>query len=166
MPAAAQVGARVWMVNEYAHLAVDQPIYINRALRQTGLLATRAGPFGEQLDTYGPALAVCDHQLAHVYVNETPILEKTREVLAALPGVDRVCGAEARAELGLDHPRAGDLVAMAKPNTWFAYPFWLDDSQAPDYARTVDIHRKPGYDPCELFFDPKFRWPKGRVAPG
>ncbi|MCI0682337.1 MAG: alkaline phosphatase family protein [Gemmataceae bacterium] len=162
LDAAAQVGARVWVVNECAHVQVDQPILINRALRHAGLLTARRGPFGEQLDTYGPALAVCDHQLAHVYVNHEQALPRAREVVEALPGVERVYAGAGRAEIALEHPRAGDLVALAKPNAWFAYPFWLDDAAAPDYARTVDIHRKPGYDPCELFFDPKLLWPKGR----
>ena len=70
---------------------------------------------------------------------------------------------EQRREIGLDHPRSGELVALAEPDAWFAYPYWLDDRMAPDFARTVDIHRKPGYDPCELFFDPKLLWPKGRA---
>jgi hypothetical protein len=77
--------------------------------------------------------------------------------------VARVLAAEEREEIHLRHERSGDLVALSEPNAWFAYPFWLDDAQAPDYARTVDIHRKPGYDPCELFFDPHLRWPKGRA---
>jgi hypothetical protein len=68
-----------------------------------------------------------------------------------------------RREWGLDHSRSGEIIALAKKNAWFAYPFWLDDRLAPDYARTVDIHRKPGYDPCELFLDPKLLWPTGRV---
>ena len=68
---------------------------------------------------------------------------------------------EARHEIGLDHPRSGEIVALSEPDAWFAYPFWLDDGQAPDYARTVDIHRKPGYDPCELFFDPKIALAEG-----
>lgn len=163
LDAAAAIGARVWVVNECAHVQVDQPVLINRALRQTGLLTARPGPFGEQLDTYGPAFAVCDHQLAHVYLNDDAVLSHAREIVEALPGVDRVYVGPGRADMGLDHPRAGELVALAKPNAWFAYPFWLDDAMAPDYARTVDIHRKPGYDPCELFFDPKLRWPKGRL---
>ena len=71
-------------------------------------------------------------------------------------------GAE-RDEVGLSHDRAGEVVLLSEPDAWFAYPFWLDDRLAPDYARTVDIHRKPGYDPCELFLDPKRLWPKGRL---
>jgi hypothetical protein len=84
-------------------------------------------------------------------------------LLLSLPGVARVLEGEERALVGLDHGRAGELVALAEPNSWFAYPFWLEDKRAPDYARTVDIHRKPGYDPCELFLDPKLLWPKGRL---
>jgi hypothetical protein len=86
-----------------------------------------------------------------------------RAVIAAQPGVGRVLAGEEIAAVGLDHPRSGELVALAEPDAWFAYPFWLDDRLAPDYARTVDIHRKPGYDPCELFFDPALWWPKGRA---
>ena len=90
-----------------------------------------------------------------------------RELLAALAGRGRsVSAATERAEIGLDHARAGDLVVLSKPNAWFAYPFWLDDRLAPDYARTVDIHRKPGYDPCELFFDPSCGGPRAGRSDG
>jgi hypothetical protein len=85
------------------------------------------------------------------------------DLVAQVPGVARVLVGEARAELSLDHPRSGELVLLAQPDSWFAYPFWLDDKHAPDYAPTVDIHRKPGFDPCELFFDPQLWWPKGRL---
>ena len=165
LEAAEQAGARVWVVNEYTHLQVDQPILLNRVLREAGLLYARPGPFGEQLEPYASrAFAVCDHQIAHVYVNNPDSLERTAELVRGVPGVDRVYVGEQRAELGLNHPRAGQIVALSKPNAWFAYPFWLDDRHAPDYARTVDIHRKPGYDPCELFFDPRLRFPKFRFA--
>ena len=87
-----------------------------------------------------------------------------RDVLAGLKGVARVLDGEERGEVQLRHERSGELVALAEPDAWFAYPFWLDDRRAPDYARTVDIHRKPGYDPCELFFDPKLWAPKARAA--
>jgi predicted AlkP superfamily pyrophosphatase or phosphodiesterase len=164
LDAAKQVGAAVWIVNEYTHVEVDLPIYLNRILRQAGLLSARDGPFGEQLETYASgAFAVCDHQVAHVYVNAATPIEKVRDVLAATAGVDRIYAGPERGSIGLDHARAGDLVVLAKPNAWFAYPFWLDDRRAPDYARTVDIHRKPGYDPCELFFDPQLLWGKGRA---
>jgi predicted AlkP superfamily pyrophosphatase or phosphodiesterase len=165
LDAARQAGARVWVVSEYGHVQVARAVQPNRALRQAGLLTARPGPFGESLDTFASrAFAVCDHQLAHIYVNDPADLPRVREVIAALPGVARVLAGEERAEFALRHPRAGDLGALAQPDAWFAYPFWLDDGQAPDYARTVDIHRKPGYDPCELFFDPRLWWPRGRAA--
>src|SRR5262249_17005344 len=138
--------------------------HLNRALRQAGLLAARDGPFGETLDTFAStAFAVCDHQVAHVYVAEPAAQARTKDVLQAVPGVARVLAGDERAELDLWHDRAGELVVLSEPDAWFAYPYWLDDARAPDFARTVDIHRKPGYDPCELFFDPQLLWAKGRV---
>jgi predicted AlkP superfamily pyrophosphatase or phosphodiesterase len=158
-------GARVWVVSEYGHVSVRRAVLPNRALNDEELLTVRPGPFGDQLDTFeSRAFAVCDHQLAHVYVRDEEDVPIVREILSALPGVARVLAGEERAEFGLCHERSGELVALSDPDAWFAYPFWPDDDRAPDYARTVDIHRKPGYDPCELFFDPKLWWPKGRVA--
>jgi hypothetical protein len=125
----------------------------------------RPGPFGEVPDLFSSrAFAVVDHQLAHVYVPDVNDLPKVRDLLAAEPGVARVVEGQERSELQLSHERSGELILLSEPDAWFAYPFWLDDRHAPDYARTVDIHRKPGYDPCELFFDPKLLWPKGRAA--
>ena len=165
LDAARATGAEVWVVNEYTHVPVAQAVLPNRALRQAKLLNARYGPFGEMLDTYGSrAFAVCDHQLAHIYVNDLADLSRVRDVVGALPGVARVVAGEARAEFGLHHPRSGDLVALARPDAWFAYPYWLDDRLAPDFARTVNIHAKPGYDPCELFFDPQLWFPKLRAA--
>jgi len=164
LDAAKRAGARTWVVSEYGHCDVTRPVYLNRALRRAGLLSARPGPFGEVLDTFGSrALAVCDHQVAHVYVRRPEDIPRAAGVLAEEPGVGRVLAGEARAEVGLDHPRSGELVALSDRDAWFAYPFWLDDREAPDYARTVDIHRKPGYDPCELFLDPELSWPKGRL---
>jgi predicted AlkP superfamily pyrophosphatase or phosphodiesterase len=162
--AARTVGARLWVVSEYGHVDVTRPVYLNRLLREAGLLSVRLGPFGESLDTFGSrAFAVCDHQLAHVYAARPDDRALARERLTATRGVARVLEGEERSEVGLDHPRAGDLIALSEEGAWFAYPYWLDDRLAPDFARTVDIHRKPGYDPCELFFDPKRFWPKGRA---
>jgi predicted AlkP superfamily pyrophosphatase or phosphodiesterase len=165
LTAAQEVGARVWLVSEYSHVPVRRAVLPNQALREAGLLAVRPGPFGETLETFeSRAFAVCDHQLAHVYVRDPADIARVRDVVAELPGMARVLTGAERAEVGLDHPRSGELVALSEPDAWFAYPFWLGDCQAPDYARTVDIHRKPGYDPCELFFDPKLWWPGGRAA--
>jgi predicted AlkP superfamily pyrophosphatase or phosphodiesterase len=165
LDAARAVGARVWVVSEYGHVQVSRPVLPNRALRQAGLLAVRPGPFGETLDTFGSrAFAVCDHQLAHVYVRQRQDLDRVRELLIQEPGVALIFAGEHRREIGLKHSRAGDLVALAKPEAWFAYPYWLDDKLAPDFARTVDIHRKPGYDPVELFLDPALKWPKLKIG--
>jgi len=158
------VGARVWVVSEYGHVQVSQAVFPNRALRQAGLLTVRPGPFGENLDTFtSRAFAVCDHQLAHIYIANDADRPRVRDLLLELKGVARVLDGEERNTIHLNHERSGELIALADPDAWFAYPFWLDDRQAPDYARTVDIHRKPGFDPCELFFDPRLRWPKGRT---
>ncbi|CAN5898144.1 alkaline phosphatase family protein [soil metagenome] len=162
---AREVGARVWVVSEYGHCDVSRCVLPNRALRESGLLAVRPGPFGDQLETYqSRAFAVCDHQLAHVYVRRAEDLDRVRERLAEMPGVARALVGEERGEIGLNHPRAGEIVLLSKADAWFAYPFWIDDRDAPDYARTVDIHRKPGYDPCELFFDPRLKAPKLHFA--
>ena len=161
---AARLGARVWVVSEYGHCDVSRPVLLNRVLREAGLLDVRPGPFGEILDPFtSRAFAVCDHQVAHVHVADPADQARVRELLAAQPGVGRVLAGEERREVGLDHPRSGELVVLSEPNAWFAYPFWLDDLNAPDYARTVDIHRKPGYDPCELFFDPALLFPQVRA---
>ena len=162
---AKKIGARVWVVSEYGHCDVDTPVYLNRLLRTAGLLEVRHGPFGEQLDNYeSRAFAVVDHQLAHVYVNDAADLPRVKELLHGLPGVAEVLTGEERSKHGLDHGRAGEIVVLAQPRAWFAYPFWLDDALAPDYARAVAIHNKPGFDPCELFFDPKFSAPKLHAA--
>jgi len=165
LDAARAVGATVWVVSEYGHCDVDQPVYLNRALREAGLLEVRSGPFGEQLETFqSRAFAVCDHQLAHVYVANPADVPRVRDLLAGLPGVARCLAGEERAEISLNHPRSGEIVLLSKPKAWFAYPFWLDDGHAPDYARTVAIHHKPGYDPCELIIDPAIRFPVARVV--
>jgi predicted AlkP superfamily pyrophosphatase or phosphodiesterase len=164
LDAAQSLGARVWVVSEYGHCDVKRVVEPNRVLRRAGLLSARPGPFGEVFDTFeSRAFAVCDHQLAHVYVREADNVPLVRDLLTGLPGVGRVLIGEERAEVGLLHERTGELVILSEPDAWFAYPFWLDDRAAPDYARTVDIHRKPGYDPCELFVDPRLWWPTGRV---
>jgi predicted AlkP superfamily pyrophosphatase or phosphodiesterase len=164
LDAARQTGTRAWVVSEYAHVDVTRPVLPNQTLRRADLLAVRPGPFGEQLETISSrAFAVCDHQLAHVYVADPADVPRVRDLLAPTPGVARVLVGEERSEIHLDHERSGELVLLAQRDAWFAYPFWLEDRIAPDYARTVDIHRKPGFDPCELFIDPRLRWPRARV---
>jgi len=161
LDAAKEIGAKVWVVSEYGHCDVTRPVYPNRVLRTAGLLEVRRGPFGEQLDLYGSrAFAVVDHQLAHVYVRDPEDVSRVRDLLAPVPGVAKVLAGEDRESIHLDHERSGEIILLAEPDAWFAYPFWLDDNLAPDYARAVAIHHKPGFDPCELFFDPKLNFPK------
>lgn len=153
-------GARVIVLSEYGLTDVSRPVHLNRLLRQRGLITVREELGRDQLDPgSSAAFAVADHQVAHVYVNDQRRLTEVRELVASLPGVDAVLGAEEKAASRLGHPRAGDLVATARPDAWFTYYYWLDDDRAPDYARTVDIHRKPGYDPVELFVDPHLMAP-------
>lgn len=164
--AADQLGLETMVVSEYAITAVNQPVHINRALREANFLTARREPLGwETLDAGASrAFAVADHQVAHVYVRDAADIPQVRTVLQDTPGVERVLDRSEQAEFGLDHPRSGELVAVAAPNAWFTYYFWLNDALAPDYARTVDIHRKPGYDPCELLLDPQLRLPRLKVA--
>jgi predicted AlkP superfamily pyrophosphatase or phosphodiesterase len=164
--AAGQLGAEVVVLSEYAITEVRQPVHINRVLREHGLLAIRREPLGwETLDAGASrAFAVADHQVAHVYVQRTEDLPEVSRLLQQTDGIERVLDRTGQAEFGLDHPGSGELVAVAAPGAWFTYYFWLEDCLAPDYARTVDIHRKPGYDPVELFVDPQLKLPKLRVA--
>jgi predicted AlkP superfamily pyrophosphatase or phosphodiesterase len=148
-------GARIIVLSEYGITPVTRPIHINRALREAGLVAFREELGREQLDPGGSAaFAVADHQIAHIYVADPARIGEIRALIERLPGVERVLDADGKVELGLDHPRSGELVALAAADSWFTYYFWQEDRRAPDYARTVDIHRKPGYDPVELFLDP------------
>jgi predicted AlkP superfamily pyrophosphatase or phosphodiesterase len=158
-------GRSVIVLSEYGITPVERPIHINRALRDSGLLAVREEDGGELLDpTASRAFAVADHQIAHVYVCDPGLVLEVRSLLEGLPGVEHVYqDADLRA-LGLNHPRSGELVAMADARSWFTYYYWNDDKRAPDFARTVEIHRKPGYDPVELFLDPAISAPKLAIA--
>ncbi len=154
-------GRRVLVVSEYGINAVNGAVHLNRALRQAGWLRVREEMGREQLDAgASDAFAVVDHQLAHVYVRRPELVSEVRAVLAALDGVEAVWGADEKRDHGLDHPRSGELIALSRADKWFSYYYWLEPSRAPDYARTVDIHRKPGYDPVELFLDPELVAPK------
>jgi predicted AlkP superfamily pyrophosphatase or phosphodiesterase len=157
--------ARILILSEYGIMPVSRPVHLNRVLRERGLLAIRDEMGHDMLDAgESAAFAVADHQVAHVYVNDRSRLNEVRSLLEATPGVERVLDEAGKRTEHLDHPRAGELVAIAAPDAWFTYYYWLDDDRAPDFARTVDIHRKPGYDPAELFLDPKIPMPKAKVA--
>lgn len=156
---------RIMILSEYGITNVARPVHINRELRKRGLLAVREELGREMLDAGASrAFAVADHQVAHVYVNDLSRMREVRSVLEATPGIAQVLDAEGKRAMGLAHERSGDFVVIAEPAAWFTYYYWLDDAVAPDYARTVDIHRKPGYDPAELFLDPHIRWPALKIG--
>jgi predicted AlkP superfamily pyrophosphatase or phosphodiesterase len=156
-------GTRVVVLSEYGIVDVAGPVHINRVLREAGLIRVREELGLELLEPgLSDAFAVCDHQVAHVYVRDPHRIEEVRRLLEKTPGIERVY--DDKGDIGLDNPRSGELVAIAESNRWFSYYYWLDDERAPDFARTVDIHRKPGYDPVELFLDPKLSLPMVRVA--
>jgi predicted AlkP superfamily pyrophosphatase or phosphodiesterase len=152
---ARQHGMDVAVVSDYAFEPVCQPVFPNRALRQAGLLHVQAAENGELLEPgASAAFAVCDQQTAHVYVNQSSAVAGVQQLLAELDGIQCVLDRQQLHELGLDHPRCGQLLAIAEPGCWLAYPYWLDPSQAPDFAHCVAIHAKPGWDPSELFWRP------------
>jgi len=153
-------GTTVFVVSEYGITPVSDAVHINRALRVAGLIKVRDENGHEQLDAgASDAFAVADHQIAHVYVNNLDRMAEIQSLLEALDGVEHVLDTEGKSAWGLDHERSGDLVAISTADRWFSYYYWLDDACAPDYSRTVDIHRKPGFDPVELFIDPTIKLP-------
>ena len=154
-------GVQVVVLSEYGIDRVSKPVHLNRLFRERGFLAVREEEGLEHLNLgMSRAFAVADHQLAHVYVNDPPRLDEVRTLLEATDGVAKVWSEEGKRAHGLDHPRSGELVVLAEPDAWFTYYYWLDDKKAPDFARTVEIHKKPGYDPAELFMDPTLKRPK------
>ncbi|WP_433790067.1 alkaline phosphatase family protein [Actinoplanes sp. CA-252034] len=148
LDAAKARGATIVALSEYGITPVRRPVDVNRLLREHGLLRVYTQAGMEYLDPWtSRAFAVADHQVAHVYVRDPADVPKVAALLGDLDGVAEVHD-------GLGHERSGELVLVADPDAWFTYYYWLDDDRAPDFARLVDIHRKPGYDPAELFFDP------------
>ncbi len=149
-------GAKVILLSEYGINGVNRPVHINRLLREAGLISVREEQGLELLDAGTcQAFATADHQIAHVYVADEATKARVKALLEKTPGIAEVLDGEGKKYHHLDHERAGDLVAVAEPDAWFTYYYWLDDAKAPDFARLVDIHRKPGYDPVELFMDPR-----------
>jgi predicted AlkP superfamily pyrophosphatase or phosphodiesterase len=152
-------------LSEYGITPVSNPIHINRALREAGYVQIREELGRELLDAGASrAFAVADHQIAHIYVADPALIPAIKALVEALPGVERVLDANGKRQCGLDHARAGELVAISRADSWFTYYYFLEEDRAPDFARTVDIHRKPGYDPVELFIDPKLPLAKARIA--
>lgn len=151
-------GANVILLSEYGIVPVSKPIHINLILRKAGLLGIRVERGLELLDAGASrAFAVSDHQIAHVYTVDEDVKRQVMELLAKENDIELLLEGDARAEYHIDHERAGDIVAVSKPDSWFTYYFWNDDQVAPDYARVVDIHKKPGYDPVEMFMSSKLR---------
>ncbi len=154
-------GVEVVLLSEYGISAVDQPVHLNRLFREKGWITVKDELGLEMLDCGASRVfAVADHQVAHVYVNDVSLVGEVREFLEGVSGVDEVRSAPG----GYSAERAGDLVVVSDPNAWFTYYYWEDDVVAPDFARCVDIHRKVGYDPVELFLDPELKFPKLRIA--
>ena len=156
---------KVVLLSEYGISDVDRPIHINRVLREKGWITIKDELGLEQLDCgASQAFAVADHQVAHVYVNDESIRDEVRKTLEAIPGVESVLDEAGKQTMGIDHERSGDFVVISDQRSWFTYYYWLDDAVAPDFARCVDIHRKVGYDPVELFIDPKLKIPILKIA--
>lgn len=150
--------AQIILLSEYGITNVSNPISINRILREHGLLGIRVERGLELLDAgASKAFAVADHQIAHIYINDPSATSKVRQIVEKVPGVELVLDRREQERYGIHHERAGELVLMADAQSWFTYYFWLDDAKAPDYARAVDIHKKPGYDPVEMFMTSKLR---------
>jgi predicted AlkP superfamily pyrophosphatase or phosphodiesterase len=157
-------GGRVIVLSEYSLSPVGRAVALNRVLRDAGLLSLRELGDREYLDTGGcRAFAMVDHQVAHIYFPPgsdgapgADVADVAR-LLDETDGVAEVLDRPAQADRGIDHPRSGELIAVADSDAWFSYYWWLDDDRAPAFARTVDIHQKPGYDPVELFADPATR---------
>lgn len=157
-------GTRVVVLSEYGIEPVHQPVHLNRVLRKAGLLQVREECGGEILiPGESRAFAVADHQIAHLYVHDPADVPAVRDLIRELPGVADVLEGDRIREAGLAHPRSGELIALAAPGAWFTYYYWLDDAKAPDFAPTVDIHNKPGFDPAELHLDPGLTLPKIRI---
>ncbi len=151
-------GAEVVILSEYGITNVNRAVDINRVLRKAGYIAVREERGTELLDAgVSKAFAMADHQIAHVYVNDSSQTPNVKKLLESVPGIEMVLDEEGKKKHHINHSRAGELVAVADKDSWFTYYYWLDDNRAPDFARIVDIHRKPGYDPVEMFANPEIK---------
>ncbi len=158
-------GVNVVLLSEYGITQVDRPVHLNRIFREKGWLTWREELKREVIDPGNcKAIAIADHQVAHIYINDPSIRDEVKKTLLETEGVEKVIDRADIDNQELNHLRSGDLIAVSDARSWFTYYYWKSDRKAPDFARTVDIHRKPGYDPVELFIDPKIRFPKLKVA--
>lgn len=152
---------RIVLLSEYAFAHVNRPVYLNRILNENGYLSVKRIENMDFVDIeMSKAFALADHQLAHVYVPDPTDIPHVKQLLSEVPGIAEVWGEAEKKENGIDHERSGELIVLAESDSWFVYYWWLNHEHAPEFAHTVDIHRKPGYDPVELFVEPKtFRIP-------
>jgi len=159
---AAQAHGYHWLFyGDYAIQPVSGAVFPNRRLLEAGLIETREIKQMLYADLFAsPAFAMVDHQVAHVFTRNARATAAARDALTGLPGVDSILDRNQQAAIGIDHARSGDLLLIAQSGKWFAYPWWTNKKQAPDFATHVDIHNKPGYDPCELYFG----WPPPSVS--
>ncbi|MBM4244691.1 MAG: alkaline phosphatase family protein [Deltaproteobacteria bacterium] len=158
-------GVRIVLLSEYGITSVNRPVHINRHLRAAGWVEIKRDLGREYLDPGASrAFAVADHQITHIYVSNKADVPAVAKLCGEIPGVAAVLDEAGKRHYGLDHERSGELILLAEPDSWFTYYFWIDDNRAPDYARLVDIHNKPGYDPVELFMDPNIPWPVLKVG--
>lgn len=158
-------GVAVNIISEYGITDVEQPIHINRVLREMGTISVREENGLELLDAgASSAFAMADHQVAHIYIKDSTLKDSIRKALEQTPGIEQVLDTEEQKANHIDHHRSGELVAIADKKSWFTYYYWQDDAKAPDFARTVDIHKKPGYDPVEMFLDPEKKLIIPRIA--
>ena len=156
---------QIILLSEYGINPVKAPFHINRLLREHGYIKIRNENGLELLDAgISDAFAMADHQIAHVYINDKSKIESIKALLENCEEIDLVLDEEEQTKHHINHHRSGDLVVVIKKDFWFTYYYWLDDKKAPDFARNVDIHKKPGYDPVELFTDPKKKFMLGRIA--
>ncbi|QDT37311.1 alkaline phosphatase family protein [Stratiformator vulcanicus] len=148
-------GDVTWLAaSEYVITPVSDVQFPNRLLRELGLLSIDDQDGAEHLNpARSDAWALVDHQFAHVFVKNAEDVERIAQSIRDAGIAERVLVGSERAAVGLDHPRAGEIVLVSRSDSWFAYYWWTDDAKAPAFARTVDIHRKPGYDPVEMFID-------------
>jgi len=161
---ARELHMQVVVLSEYGIHEVDTPVHLNRAFRQKGWVSVREEMGLELLDAgASKVFAVADHQVAHIYIQDPELINEVHRFLETINGVDLILNEQGKKTHGLDNPRSGELVVIAKPRSWFTYYYWLEESKAPDFARTVDIHKKPGFDPVELFVDPKMKWQKSAI---
>jgi predicted AlkP superfamily pyrophosphatase or phosphodiesterase len=158
-------GCRVVVLSEYGITPVKNVIHPNRILRNAGYLALKVDLDREYPD-FGRcrAFAVSDHQVAHIYIQNKADITAVKGLFKNIDGIEHILDEEGKKEFGLNHMRSGELVLISKSDSWFTYYYWEDPLRAPDYARTVNIHAKPGYDPCELFIDPEITLPKLKIA--